>query len=241
MLTNTHLRLGLLVMLLLVTLACADQPEIAEQATLTPSPTLTSTSTATPTPTPIPTSTPTPTPVPPTPVPATVVAPVTSETGLLTLADLPPGFIEIPLETEGLSQEVPFLGTLSPEETFVFSNDTATVVLGGTLPLASPLERAAFDTVVTNPNLVLSGLGGGTVPDFEISRQETLSGLDGVGAAAAGFSMDVESGGLSTAVDMVLFRRGSVGAVVAVLYPVGGSAVLDVVGLASLVDGRVDE
>lgn len=206
--------------------------------TSTPEPTLTPTSTQTPTntPTPIPTATFTLTPtITPTPTPEL-------PTNLLTLADFPPGFEELPPDVMG------FFGGSGFQESFDVSfgflrEEPFEFVFGIINRFSSEFEERIFDQEISSPEtLAVSTLIGLGIPGLEDDRVldfAALSDLEDVGLSSTGATIAFNLEGETFQIDMVAFSRDKLGALIVVLYPYDTTAVTQVTDLARMLDTRL--
>jgi predicted small secreted protein len=226
---------------------------MAVAATATPEPTATPTKAPTATPTQIPTATPTteptatPTPTVSPPLTATQVIPggLDLSGARLTLQDLPAGFVAIPSSLLGLENlTIPEAGGIVvPEHVFAFLDQTQfRVVAGFVQELPDEEAQLAFDQAIT-PTLQLflegvgSGLGMQSGVDFQL---EPMTGLEGIGDAALGATTVIESEQAALQVDVIVFRREQVEAVLMVLYPQGLGEGLSPTGLAKTLDQHIE-
>jgi hypothetical protein len=176
------------------------------------------------------------------------------EGAALTLDDLPDEFIEIPpMMQEQLVTQFQLLGQqfgpqdLELENFFVFVNPANfQVVMGFTGDLPSSSEQSQFDAnlkQMENPEVqkrVLAQMQEKleAMAGVEITNYTPLSGLDDVADASTGMMLEMTLQGQPFRVDMASFRRSSVGAFTAVMYPVSGNA-LAVRTLADKLDSRI--
>jgi hypothetical protein len=192
--------------------------------TYTPSPTftLTPTATTTPTPTQKPTSTPTVTPT---------ATPQWMGAGLL-LEDLPEGFQS--LQEEDLS---PLRQSL-PQNSIAFGFEDAVksqVVMGYYVTLPTRDEQLAFDGTLPETIDYLASSMGATGKPKPIRVKPDL------GEASVASTFVLNDGGYETRMDMALFRRGEVAAVLFIFYPGADKPVVRIVDLAHLLDGRIQD
>lgn len=176
------------------------------------------------------------------------------EGAALTLDDLPDGFTEIPpMMQEQLAAQFQALGQqfgpqdLELENFFVFVNPANfQVVMGFTGDLPTSAEQSQFDAnlkkmenpevqkqVLTQMQEKLEKMAG-----VEITSYTPLSGLDDVADASTGMMLEMTMQGQPFRVDMASFRRSSVGAFAAVMYPASGDAI-GVRTLADKLDSRI--
>jgi predicted small secreted protein len=230
---------------------------MAVAATATPAPTATPTKVPTAVPTATPTKVPTAPPtMQPTAVPTSPASPIGTPTGaatggldlsgaVLTLQDLPAGFVTVPSSLLGLENlSIPEAGgVVVPEHVFAFLDQTQfRVVAGFVQELPNQEAILAFDQAITpTMQLFLQGLSSGLGMQTEVNYQlQEMTGLEGIGNAAAGATTTIESQQASLQVDVIVFRREQVEAVLMVLYPQGLGQGLSPTGLAETLDQRIE-
>jgi len=201
--------------------------------THTPTPTLTPTPTITPSPTPTATPTNTPT-VTPTPRPDLSQA-------VLTIEDLPSGFEAIALEEIGITKDDLSNNEFKVESTFAFLEPkNFEFILGFTTLLPSRIDQAGFDLALRNPEFLaeslLQGMGG-----TEILEQNTLPHLNNIGDASAGLTVVANIEGIPMRMDVVVFRRDTVGAFIFVMYLNGDVPMVSIDEAANKLDARISK
>lgn len=228
---------------------------MVEAATATPEPpTATPTPvppTATPTPVP-PTATPTPVPATPTAAPSPVETPTEAAGGgldlsgaVLTVNDLPSGFVAIPSAMLGLENlAIPEAGgVVVPENIFAFLDQSQfRVVAGFVQELPDQEAIVTFDQSITPTlELFLQGASSGLGMQSDVEYQlEPMSGLEGIGNAAVGATTTIQSQQATLQVDVVVFRREDVEAVLMILFPQGLGEGLSPTELASTLDQHIE-
>lgn len=187
-------------------------------ATFTPSPTFTATPTDTPTPTPT-----------DTPLPTSTPTPGLSSL-ILTLDDLPAGFVSMP-EAQVLAMEQAYPDGSSA---FGFTDEKNAQIVMGVLFLApSRAEQETYDALLPNfVGLMETSLGAQADAD-------ELPGLADVGETRAGSSSVGQMAAVSMRWDVGIFRRGKVLALLIVAYPDGDQPVLPFGEVARLMDERI--
>lgn len=194
--------------------------------THTPTPTSTPTPTLTPTPTALPTDTPT---ITPTPEPDLSMAVLTQE-------DVPLGFGEMPLENMGFTES---LGNF--ESAFAFMSmrgGNLEMIMGFTMLLDSPSDRSSFVMLVDNPELMIEMVVAGMGAD--VTKQQVLEGVDDIGDESAGGTAVIDLDGDAMQIDIVVFQRDIVGAIVFSFYEEGYEPELPVGDAARLLDGKIE-
>ena len=227
--------------------------QTAEAPTLTPTPTPTPTWTPTPTPTVTPTNTPTPTLTPTlTPTPTATVLPTNTPTvtptplpdlsdAVLTLQDLPSGFEEMPLAELGMTEADLSQEDFAVESLFAFLEaEHFEMVMGFTALLPTGVEQAGFNVVLRHPDVLLELMIGG-MGAVDVLEQKELPDLDDIGDVSVGLTVAVDIEGIPMRIDVVVFRRDVVGAVVLVMYIDGDVPVVPVGDVARKLDNRIVE
>jgi hypothetical protein len=202
--------------------------QTAQAPTITPTFTPSATPTHTPTPTPTVTLTPTPTDTPtitPTPTPVLMAL-------ALTLDDLPAGFESFDeANMRNMRKSMPV-----DSYVFGFSDDTnSQVITGFLLPYPSRAAQAGFDN--TLPQLVDATLAAMGIK----TGSKLLRGFEDVGDARLAKTAAIKSGAFALRVEVVAFRRGAVGVLLAIVYSDGEKALLSLPELAQLLDKRISQ
>jgi protein-disulfide isomerase len=198
--------------------------QTAAAPTLTLTPTNTPTTTATPTDTPTITLTPGP----------------DLTQAVLTLNDLPMGFEdasdEFNIETGYVMDTFPYhlIGS------FAFVEDCeCEFIMGITMHLPWRSQQVEFDQYSAGLARIIlesAGLFGG---ESEVKRPEELTGLEDIGNAVTGATTTMNSNGIKLRMDIVIFRRGIVGAWITVSYYEGKIPVASVDELSRKLDARI--
>lgn len=176
-------------------------------------PTPTPTAASTPTPTSTPTSTPTRVPS-STPPPTETAEPL----ALLVLEDLPPGFESVPPEEFGLQEGQEFAEGFTIGNAFAFVEPTSfEVIFGFTMPLERRLDQVGFDAALERPELLIEGIvvGMGETGYEDVS---VLEGMDQVGDKSNGIGLVMSIDPLAFQVEMIVFRKGELGAFLMRMY-----------------------
>jgi hypothetical protein len=193
------------------------------------------TPTVTPTWTFIPASTPTKTPT-LTPTPKSDIS-----SAVLTLDDLPPGFEKFTLEELGISRADFSDENFQPEEVFIFVNSqNFQMIFGFNFLLTDKFDRVAFDTGLSQPELTLpafvSGMGSENVQD-----EKLLDGLEEIGELQIGMTMVAIMEGVPVQVDILMFRRNIIGAMVMSMVLEGQSPNITIHALGLKLDQNIQE
>jgi protein-disulfide isomerase len=193
-------------------------------------PTLTLTPTRTPTTTATPTDTPTITPTP---------GPDLSQ-AVLTIDDLPKGFKaasdEFNIETGYVMDTFPYqvIGSFAFVEDCQFE-----FIMGFTMHLPWRSQQVEFDQYAAGfARIILesTGLFGG---ESDVKRPEDLTGLEDIGNAVTGATTTMSSNGIKLRMDIVIFRRGIVGAWIIVSYYEGAIPAASIDEIARKLDARI--
>lgn len=156
------------------------------------------------------------------------------------MQDLPPGFVEMPPAELGLAAEDLSQEGFVVDDLFVFlDSEHFELILGFTVLIPGRLEQVAFDLILQQPDFIVESFIGGM--GTEMLEQEALPGLDDIGDASTGLTVVAEAEGIPMRIDGVLFRRGSVGVFLFVLYLDGDVPVVSVDELARKLDSRIVE
>lgn len=193
----------------------------ATQTAEAPKPTPTPTLTATPTITPTPTSTPRP-----------------FSDAVLTLEDLPPGFVEEPLADFDVEPGIGAAMVVNVIESgFAFSIETEVfqVITGQTELLTLRTEQAEYDSFAqTLGNVFMAGISQ-VISGEDPKDLEEILNLDDIGDASNGLTAIV--GGVPPIrTDVIFFRRGKIGALIWTFYFDGDSPVVPIGDLGRKLD-----
>jgi len=131
---------------------------------------------------------------------------------VLTLDDLPPGFEEFNPEELGMSVEDLKDEAFSPEKVFVFVNmQKFQMVFGFNFLLTKKLDRVAFDAGVSNPEATIPAFVGGMGTE-NVRDEKVLEGLEDIGEKQIGMTMVATMESVPAQVDVLMFRRDVIGA-----------------------------
>jgi hypothetical protein len=174
----------------------------------------------------------------------------------LTLQDLPPGFTELPPQItaeiasrfDSIRQELG-QGNLKPENFFAFVNQqNFQIVLGFTGNIPNQPEQVNFDTSVEQlrqPEVQqrmmsllqekLKNFGG-----IKVTQYQGLPELNNLANVSTGVTLGLEMQGQPLRLDFAAFRRNSVGAFTAVMYPNNGKQpAVELGDVARKLDGQI--
>jgi hypothetical protein len=173
----------------------------------------------------------------------------------LTVADLPPGFTALPPQIaaaiasrlDSLRQQ---LGqeNLKPENFFAFVNQrNFQVVLGFTSKLPNQVAEENFDTslkqlqkqeaqqqMISQLQQQLKNFGG-----IKVTEYNALPEFNNVANASTGMALGLEIQGQPLRLDFTAFRRNTVGAFTAVMYPNSKQPTIGLKDVAQKLDDRI--
>jgi len=176
-------------------------------------PTPTPTASSTPTPTSTPTSTPSPLPS-STPLPTETAEPL----ALLGVEDLPPGFESVPPEDFGLEEGQEFAEGFTIGNAFAFVEPTSfEVIFGFTMPLERRLDQVGFDVALERPEVLIEAFVAG-LGETGYEEVAVLEGMDQIGDKSNGIGLVMFIDPLAFQVEMVIFRKGELGAFLMLMY-----------------------
>jgi hypothetical protein len=114
------------------------------------------------------------------------------------------------------------------------------MVMGFTTLLKSPLDRAGFDLVLNQPNILLESFLGG-MGDMSASEPAELPEFtDTVGDSSAGMTVVADVEGVDMRVDVVVFRNESIGAFLITMYLDGQTPPVTLMDVAQKFDGKIE-
>lgn len=210
-------------MTLFVTLGC----QLASQAISTPEtvPVFTSTPNIPPTQT-----------LPPTQTPEPDIS-----SAVLTLDDLPPGFEEYSLEELGMTVDDFRDENFQPEDVFIFINSQDfQMIFGFNFLLTEKFERATFDIGMSQPEVTLPAIVNGMGSE-NVQNEKLLEGLEEIGEVQIGMTMTANLESVPAQVDVLMFRRNIVGAMLMSVVLEGQSPNVTIYDLGSKLDEKIQE
>jgi hypothetical protein len=181
----------------------------------------------------------------PTSTPAPTSGPVATPTPLpdlskavLTAADFPPGFEQVPFDLGSTSQDASG-GAFTTDSTFAFVEaQRFEIVIGFTTLLPNRLQQAGFDGTLDQPEMLATWISVGMGAD-NLRDQKVLTDLGKIGDASVGLTSVVDMGGIAMRMDLLIFRRGVAGAYVIAIYIEGDAPVVSIGELGSKLDARI--
>jgi len=160
---------------------------------------------------------------------------------ILTAADFPDAaFTDVSLEEMGMSAADLNSEDFTVESFFALLESTNfEMVMGFTTQVNGPLEKAGFDLVLKQPNtLIESFLGGmGDVGDAEPNELPEFA--DTVGDSSAGMTVLANMEGMGMRMDVVVFRRDSIGTFVITMYLDGQTPPVSLMDVAQKFDEKI--
>jgi hypothetical protein len=163
---------------------------------------------------------------------------------VLTLQDLPAGFVEMPPATlKGMGTGTP---DFKPASVFGYQKSDAQefqIVLGFTTQLPNAIDRAQFDAGVREERVAQEFSKGlnSTNKEFNFANATALSLEDKIGDVSGGWRTQGKIRGVLINVEIVLFRRGEIGSFVAIMYLDGKQPSMTMSSAARQLDKRIME
>jgi hypothetical protein len=161
---------------------------------------------------------------------------------VLTSQDFPDAaFANISLADMGMSEADLNSEEFTVESFFALLESTNfEMVMGFTTLLKSPLDRAGFDLVLNQPNILLDSFLGG-MGDMSANDPEELPEFtDTVGDSSAGMTVVTDAEGMAMRIDMVVFRNDSIGAFLITMYLEGQTPPVPLMDVAKKFDGKIE-
>lgn len=171
----------------------------------------------------------------------TALANADISSAVLTLEDLPAGFEQLTMEELGMSEADFANEDFQPEDIFVFVNaQNFQMIFGFNFLLDNTLDRVSFDLGVSQPDVTLpafvEGIGTENVRD-----QKVLEDIGDIGEQQIGMTMVAALESLSTQVDVLMFRRDIIGAMVMSMALEGQTPNIQVHDLGRKLDQHIQE
>lgn len=160
---------------------------------------------------------------------------------VLTLDDLPPGFEEFDPEELGMSVEDLNDEAFHPEKVFVFLNmENFQLVFGFNFLLTKKLDRVAFDAEIAKPETVLPAFVGGMGTEG-VRDEKLLEGLEDIGEKQIGMTMVTNMENVPAQVDVLMFRRDVIGAMLISMVMEGATPNITIHDLGLKLDQHIKE
>lgn len=169
--------------------------------------------------------------------------PTISSKPTLTLQDLPSGFVETDVESfkNQLNQDKQF----KPETVFAYQKSDEKqfqLIVGFTIQIATKIDQVSFDNFLRNQDFAqafIQGLNDKSKPQF--SNPVPLALGENIGEISAGWLTKGQVESISMQVDMAIFRRGNLGAVLMTFYLDGDTPSINIADAARKLDSRIIE
>ncbi|CBN55895.1 hypothetical protein OSCI_2530018 [Kamptonema sp. PCC 6506] len=164
---------------------------------------------------------------------------------VLTLQDLPSGFKDMSGEAESLKKQLNNGNEVKAENVFAFqkSDDQQfQLIVGFTMPMLSRIEQASFDSSIRQQDFAqefLKGLNEGSQGDFSNITSSPMG--ENIGDASAKWVTKGQLNGIPMRLEMAVFRRGNLGAMLMILYLDGESPSIAIADAARRLDSRIVE
>jgi hypothetical protein len=154
------------------------------------------------------------------------------------LEDLPAGFEAVDTSLIGLDPSRLEPHGIPVEQTFAFMHPLRfQFVLGFLSSLPSTTNRFVFDSLAASPDVVGETLVGPAGP-LQLEEVQPLE-FPEVGDSSGAVSGKLRTGGVRFHTELVMFREGSVGAVLVIARLDGDQPLVGLVDLASTLLGRI--
>lgn len=174
---------------------------------------------------------------------ADIPEPAADLSGLvLSLQDLPAGFIEMPADT--LKNVVGGIPNFKPASVFGYlknDNQQFQIVTGFTTQLPNKIDRAKFDAEIgedTFAQQFSKGLNNSN-KESQFTNVTALTLEDKIGEVSAGWRTQGKIKGLPLNVELALFRRGKIGSFVSIIYLDGSKPAITISEAARQLDKQI--
>lgn len=139
---------------------------------------------------------------------------------VLSSADFPDvAFSDVSLADMGMSEADLSSEDFTVESFFsLLESQNFEMVMGFTTLLQSPLDRVGFDLVLNQPGTLVESFLGGMGDVSRSETQELPEFMDTVGDSSAGMTVLSNMEGMGMRLDVVVFRRGSIGSFIVTMY-----------------------
>lgn len=163
---------------------------------------------------------------------------------VLTLGDLPTGFRELPPAT--FQQLVTRLDRFKPASVFAYNksdDQQSQVILGFTMQVSNPTERAKFDAEIREGSFakeLSKGLNGDS-PEDRFPDFTPLTLEDKIGETSASWTSTGKIQGQPVNVELAVFRRGTIVSCLMFMYLNGKKPAITMSAAARQLDKRIVE
>ncbi|HLO47096.1 MAG TPA: hypothetical protein VK211_01515 [Kamptonema sp.] len=163
---------------------------------------------------------------------------------VLTLQDLPPGFIDISDRMEGLKKQFTEVSGLDAEGLFAFQksdNKPIQLIIGFAMQLPTEIEQSSFDTSIREGVFAQEILKSLNRTESQFSDLTSLPLADNIGDVSGGWKTTGNVRNRPTRIDAAIFRRGNLGAFLISFYVEGDSPSIAIADAARKLDNRMVE
>jgi len=124
----------------------------------------------------------------------------------------------VPPEDFGLEEGQEFAEGVTIGNAFAFVEPTSfEVIFGFTMPLERRLDQVGFDAALERPELLIEGFVAG-LGDTGYEAVAVLEGMDQIGDKSNGIGLVMLVDPLAFQMEMVIFRKGELGAFLMLMY-----------------------
>lgn len=177
---------------------------------------------------------------------ADIPTPAADLSGLvLTLEDLPAGFVEMPPAT--MQKLVSGLQTLKPASVFGYNKNDEQhfqIILGFTQKLTNQIEQAKFDSDMREDVFAKDfskGLNSSGKNEYQFTNLTTLTLEEKIGEVSRGWTNQGKIQGVTMNLEIAVFRRGKIGSYLMILYLDGKKPAITMSSAARQLDKRIVE
>ena len=160
---------------------------------------------------------------------------------VLTAADFPDvAFIDVAMEDLGMSASDLSSEDFTVESFFsLLEPQNFEMVMGFTTKVQTMLEKAGFDLVLKQPQILLNSFVGG-MGDIGSAEPEEIPELkNAIGNSSAGMTVLANIEGMGMRIDMLVFRHDTIGAFVITMYIDGQTPPASVKDVATKFDEKI--
>jgi hypothetical protein len=161
---------------------------------------------------------------------------------VLTLDDLPFGYVEIPnSEFEDSFDFSSGEAGLEYSSVFIFMNPIDfEIIMGFTTLITRTIQQTTTDLQLNNPDLLMDFFVSGLTSDIQTTVEKIpITGLDDIGDSSAGLRILMSDEELSMKFDIAIFRQGEVMGLLMLMYEDGTTPSISIQELAQKFDQRV--
>ncbi len=160
---------------------------------------------------------------------------------VLVAADFPDvAFQEVSLEEMGMSAADLNSEEFTVESFFALLEPTNfEMIMGFTTLVQSPLDKAGFDLVLNQPDVLIKSFLGGMGDTGTSEPQELPEFTDTIGDSSAGMTVVTDIEGMGMRLDVVVFRHDSIGTFVITMYLDGQEPPVSLMDAATKFDEKI--